>query len=253
MRVSGFNSFQSFFSKRFSSSEANHHPSASDSTQHHPVKFNQVGLPGRCYKQKVHDLIVMYESGKLQMKDFPADHSVSGDWETWSKKGKGTDRCPGGEVKKTGDYCWKFLSDREDSFPMGVSVRYGPYNNTPHYHQEPECFYVLKGQSMLNVAGRYVEVSKGDVISIDRSAIHDLTVSKETTFAHLWWFPDHAPWKSVKYYWRKDAKNPQALKAFNRVDHMKKAAGLDKLDHTTPQSTHDCSPLSRYRNSFLFA
>lgn len=198
-----------------------------DSTSNAPTMYSSSGMPKACKNAAAEKIIKDYESGALKFANLPKDDTVKTGWETWDGKG-GIKNCPGGAVNKTGDYCWKWISRPTDGrTPMGVSVRFGPYDNTPHYHKQAECFYVLKGESMMNVQGGMEPYKKGEIVHIEGNAIHDMAIVKPEPFAHFWWYPNDTDWDSFEYHWRKTTlRNPEIQAAFDRVDRMRTDAGM---------------------------
>jgi mannose-6-phosphate isomerase-like protein (cupin superfamily) len=199
-----------------------------DSTSNEPVVFATAGLPKECRNPVVERIIRDYESGRLGFEAMPQDDTVKDKgWKTWGAGGGEAD-CPGGAVAKKGDYCWIWMSrPLVGGTPMGISVRFGPYDNVPHYHRQGECFYAMKGQALLNVNGAFKPFVKGQAIYIEGNAIHDLPVVKPEPFAHLWWYPNDTNWDAFQYHWRRTTKRLFDVQAaFDRVDRMRLEAGL---------------------------
>jgi len=197
-----------------------------DSTKNIPVKYSKFGFPDGCFTPEAKKIIEDYESGRLAMEDFPCDDSVPGIWQTWDENG-GTKKLPGGKVTRPGQYGWKFLSDKKQGAPMGISVRFGPYDNEPHFHREAEWFYVLEGETLLNVNGKLQPFKKGDIVFFEENAIHDMVIVKPAPFAHLWGFPHDSDWKTFQYYKRENTMvHPAVQSVFDSVDEMRLAIDL---------------------------
>ncbi len=197
-----------------------------------PVPYVQAGFPKECDVpgakniQKAKELIEAYEKGKISIDQFPCDDSVPGIWQTWGANGSVVP-IPGGEINTPGQYGFKFLSDRKDSTPLGISARFGPYDNIPHYHREPEWFYVLQGEALLNVGGSFHPFKKGDIVYFEENVIHDMIIVKPELFVHFWGFPFDPDWKSYAYYTRENTReNEQIQRIFDEVDEMRTAAGI---------------------------
>ena len=190
-----------------------------DSTSNQPQLYREKGIPKACKNPYVEKIIDAYETGKLALADLPVNPNLKTGWENWQGV------CPGGKVSKPGDYCWLWMEKPktlDEGIPMGVSVRFGPYDNTPHYHKQMECFYVLEGEALLNVRGRYVPFKKGEVVAYEGNAIHDMPVVKRGAFAHFWWYPNDSDWDSFQYHWRSTTlRNPNIQAVFDRVDRMR--------------------------------
>ena len=133
-----------------------------DSTKNKIIRASD-GIPSKYATPEILKIISDFESGKITIDTAPHDSSVKGVWETWDDNGS-VKEVSTGKVTKQGEYAWKFLSDKKDGVPMGVSVRFGPYDNAPHYHKQGEAFYVIEGECLLNVNGKLVPFKKGDFV-----------------------------------------------------------------------------------------
>lgn len=215
-----------------------------DSTSNTPQVYKEKGMPKACRNDYAEKIIKAYEAGQIVLADLPVNPNLKSGWENWQGV------CPGGKVSKPGEYCWLWMEKPKkmrDGVPMGVSVRYGPYDNIPHYHKQMECFYVLEGEALLNVQGEYIPFKKGEVIAYEGNAIHDMPVVKKGAFAHFWWYPHDTDWDSFQYHWRATTlRNPDIQAVFDKVDRMRTKIHLAPSGSVTVQDWYN-----RYGNQLL--
>ncbi len=197
-----------------------------------PQPYAQAGFPldpatcGGESMYKARDLIDAYEKGDMTIQDFPCDDSVPGIWQTWGKNGEFVP-LPGGEVTRSGQYGFKFLSDRPDDRPYGISTRFGPYDNIPHFHREPEWFYALEGETLLNINGELRPFKKGDIVLFEAGTVHDMVLVKPGKFTHLWGYPFDSDSSSFVYYNRENTREiPEVQAVFDEVDRMRINYGI---------------------------
>lgn len=191
--------------------------------------YAEDGLTEACAHPKIKEVIDAFESGETHYLDFQSDETVTKGWETFAPDG-GFMECPVPEPKKTGDYCWKWLSDpvevSDEQLPFGVSVRMAPADSRPHYHAQRECFYIFEGETLLNVDGKYEKIEAGSVVDSGPNAIHNWIVVKPGTYAQMYWFPQDGNFETFVYGRRDNTASPISQEVWDRLDGMRAAEGI---------------------------
>ena len=188
-----------------------------DSTPYLP----QDTMPLACKNDKVAQYIKDWEAGKIDFNTIKADSSIPEDQQYC----KGLD--DQGNIHKVVNcdvknapvgYFWKELSD----YPEVIGITDGAKtDHEPHYHAQPECYYIVKGKTKFLADNRFVDIKKGQYVYIPGNTIHNIPFYEGTGV--LYWYPKNAHFNGFKYYWRKDVKNLRvAEEAFDRVDAIRK-------------------------------
>eukprot|EP00121_Abeoforma_whisleri_P005142 Awhi_evm1s4652 len=92
-------------------------------------------------------------------------------------------------------------------------------DHEPHFHAEPECYYVVNGQSKTLTTQGFQVLSTGQYFYIPGWTIHNTPILNDDGLGVLYWYPGQSNFSSFKYYWVKDVQdNNQAISAFEGVD-----------------------------------
>ncbi|MGO3346324.1 MAG: hypothetical protein ACTIM4_13790 [Marinomonas sp.] len=117
-------------------------------------------------------------------------------------------------------YLWKELSDS----PIVIGITNGSKSDhAPHFHGQPECYYVVSGGSKTLADNKFKTLTLGQYFYIPGAAIHNTPILTNKGLGVIYWYPKNAHFDGFKYYWRKDVKNLHvAEEAFDRVDAIRK-------------------------------
>lgn len=116
-------------------------------------------------------------------------------------------------------YIWKDLADA----PVVIGITDGGMSDhEPHYHPQPECYYVTNGEGKTLADGKFVSLKKGQYFYIPGNTIHNTPIY-EKGLGVIYWYPKNAHFAGFKYRWRRDVKYLlPAEEAFDRVDEIRK-------------------------------
>ncbi|MBV7315665.1 cupin domain-containing protein [Shewanella sp. NIFS-20-20] len=190
-----------------------------DSSPHVP----QDTMPEQCRDPQVEAYIADWEAGKVNFSTIQPNDSIAKD----QRFCKGLD--DQGNVLEVKDcdlnnapvgYLWKDLADA----PMVIGITNGgKSDHEPHFHGQPECYYVVTGQSPTLADNKFRPLKKGQYFYIPGNHIHNTPIMTDEGLGVMYWYPNNAHFNGFKYYWRKDVKNLRvAEEAFDRVDEIRK-------------------------------
>jgi mannose-6-phosphate isomerase-like protein (cupin superfamily) len=125
-------------------------------------------------------------------------------------------------------YVWRMLAD----FPIVIGITRGvKSDHEPHFHKEDECYFVIDGCGVTLCNGAYTKLEKGHYFYIPGNTIHNTPILDQG-LSVLFWFPNHAHFSRVRYYWKRDvAGNDEALERFETVDRIR-SEHLRELTHS---------------------
>lgn len=182
-------------------------------------------------------IIKQFERGEITLKSAKSDLSVPPSERmclTYDEKGqyKESRNC---DSKDTLDgVYWKVLMNNPQAIgAMGISG--GEWK--PHYHAQPECYYIIKGKAKILIQNKYQDIKKGQYNYFPGNAIHGFVVEEnEGTFEALYWWPKNANASGFHYYWKNSVTNMRvAEEAFDRVDAIRKRdLGLPPVEYGPP-------------------
>ena len=117
-------------------------------------------------------------------------------------------------------YVWKQLCDT----PIVIGITKGiQSDHQPHYHNEIECYYVLKGKAVTLCNNQYIELNEGDFFYIPSNTIHNTPLLYDNIEFHLlYWFPNNSNFNTFQYYWIHNVTNQQAIDRFRQVDEIRR-------------------------------
>jgi mannose-6-phosphate isomerase-like protein (cupin superfamily) len=139
-------------------------------------------------------------------------------------------------------YVWKQLCDT----PIVIGITKGIHSDhDPHYHPEPECYYVISGKAKTLCNDQYIELQKGDYFYIPGNTIHNTPIlpcdsdsmDGEAPFSVLYWFPVNHTFSSFQYRWKRNTTDPEILLRFQKVDEIRKRDLLLEPYETKPTTT----------------
>ncbi|MGL4475832.1 MAG: cupin domain-containing protein [Shewanella sp.] len=180
-------------------------------------------IPEQCRDPQVEAYIADWEAGKINFATIQPNDSIAKD----QRFCKGLD--DQGNVLEVKDcdlnnapvgYLWKDLADT----PMVIGITNGgKSDHEPHFHGQPECYYVVTGQSPTLADNQFHPLKKGQYFYIPGNHIHNTPIMSDEGLGVMYWYPNNAHFDGFKYYWRKDVKNLRvAEEAFERVDAIRK-------------------------------
>ncbi|MGL4668088.1 MAG: cupin domain-containing protein [Saezia sp.] len=193
-----------------------------------PVPFDsspytpQNTLPEECRNPQVEAYISDWEAGKVNFTTIQANDSIAKDQrfcKTLDDEGNISEAQNCDRKNSPVGYIWKELSDS----PVVIGITDGgKSDHEPHFHGQPECYYVVNGQGMTLADNQYVPLTKGQYFYIPGNAIHNTPIMGEEGLGVIYWYPQNAHFDGFKYYWRRDVKNLRvAEEAFDRVDQLR--------------------------------
>ncbi|WP_025821232.1 cupin domain-containing protein [Shewanella marina] len=194
-----------------------------------PVPFDsspylpQDTMPAQCSDPQVEAYIKAWEAGEINFSTIQPNESITQD----QRFCKGLDN--DGNILEVKDcdvknapvgYMWKDLSD----YPVTIGITEGgKSDHEPHFHGQPECYYVVTGGSKTLADNKFRSLEKGQYFYIPGNAIHNTPILEERGLGVMYWYPNNSNFAGFKYYWRKDVKNLRvAEEAFDRVDEIRK-------------------------------
>jgi mannose-6-phosphate isomerase-like protein (cupin superfamily) len=192
------------------------------SSYHLPQKT----MPLLCSHPLVEKYIHGIENGAITFENIESDESVI------DKVPKTMD-AHGNIIESNGNpydspigYVWKQLCDS----PIVIGVTKGIHSDhDPHYHPEPECYYVISGKAKTLCNDQYIELQKGDYFYIPGNTIHNTPIlpcadsmDGETPFSVLYWFPVNHTFSSFQYRWKRNTTDPEILLRFQKIDEIRK-------------------------------
>lgn len=179
-------------------------------------------MPAACRNPEVEAYIRDWESGKVNFKTIQANDSIAKD----QRFCKSLDDAGNiSEIKSCNykdspvGYIWKELADA----PVVIGITDGGMSDhEPHYHPQPECYYVTNGEGKTLADGKFVSLKKGQYFYIPGNTIHNTPIY-EKGLGVIYWYPKNAHFNGFNYHWRRDVKYlTPAEEAFDRVDEVRK-------------------------------
>ncbi|MGI3004466.1 cupin domain-containing protein [Shewanella algae] len=194
-----------------------------------PVPFDsspyvpQDTMPEQCRDPMVEAYIRDWEAGKVDFNTIKANSSIAEDQrfcKTMDDKGNIMEAKNCDLKNAPVGYLWKELSDS----PVVIGITNGgKSDHEPHFHGQPECYYVVTGESPTLADNKFRQLKKGQYFYIPGNAIHNTPIMSDKGLGVMYWYPNNAHFDGFKYYWRRDVKNLRvAEEAFDRVDAIRK-------------------------------
>lgn len=190
-----------------------------DSTPYSP----QDTMPVQCSNPEVEAYIADWEAGKINFNSIQSNSSIAADQrfcKTLDDDGNVLEVKDCDKSKSPVGYIWKELSDS----PVVIGITDGgKSDHAPHFHGQPECYYVVTGGSKTLADNKFQSLSLGQYFYIPGATIHNTPIMSDKGLGVMYWYPNNAHFDGFKYYWRKDVKNLRvAEEAFDRVDEIRK-------------------------------
>ena len=188
-------------------------PTPSTSTSFMP----QDTIPEKCRNAKVEAYIADWEAGKVDFQTIQPDDTI-----VPGKACKTYNPLTGGVITlptcnpKLIPAGWKELSDSPTVIGITLAIQ---GDHEPHYHSQPECYYVAEGRSRVLAGDKYPWLEKGQYLYVEGDAIHNTPFTESGRFSLIYWFPGNANWDTFNYYYRKNTSHSEeAVAAFDSVD-----------------------------------
>ncbi|MCC4834870.1 cupin domain-containing protein [Shewanella sp. 10N.7] len=190
-----------------------------DSSVHAP----QNTMPIQCSNPEVEAYIADWEAGKIDFNTIQANDSIAKDQrfcKTLDNEGNVLEAKNCEVANSPVGYIWKDLADS----PVVIGITNGgKSDHEPHFHGQPECYYVVNGGSKTLAENKFQPLEKGQYFYIPGNAIHNTPILEDKGLGVMYWYPNNANFDGFKYYWRRDVKNLRvAEEAFDRVDEIRK-------------------------------
>jgi mannose-6-phosphate isomerase-like protein (cupin superfamily) len=190
-----------------------------DSTPYSP----QDTMPEQCSNPEVAAYIADWEAGKIDFTTIQANSSIAAEQQFCKSLDDDGNVLVIQDCDKTKSpvgYIWKELSDS----PIVIGITDGgKSDHAPHFHGQPECYYVVNGESQTLADNKFKKLTTGQYFYIPGATIHNTPIMSDKGLGVMYWYPNNAHFNSFKYYWRNDVKNLRvAEEAFNRVDEIRK-------------------------------
>ncbi|MCG9714758.1 cupin domain-containing protein [Shewanella insulae] len=190
-----------------------------DSTPYSP----QDTMPEQCSNPEVEAYIADWEAGKIDFTTIQANDSIAADQrfcKTLDDDGNILEVKDCDRTKSPVGYIWKELSDS----PVVIGITDGgKSDHAPHFHGQPECYYVVNGEGQTLADNQFKKLGTGQYFYIPGATIHNTPIMSDKGLGVIYWYPNNAHFDGFKYYWRKDVKNLRvAEEAFDRVDAIRK-------------------------------
>ncbi|MGL6123900.1 MAG: cupin domain-containing protein [Shewanella sp.] len=194
-------------------------PVPADSTPYVP----QNTMPEQCSNPAIEAYIADWEAGKIDFNTIKPNDSIAADQrfcKTLDDHGNVLEAKNCDPKNSPVGYIWKELSDS----PMVIGITNGlKSDHEPHFHGQPECYYVVNGSSKTLANNKFETLAKGQYFYIPGAHIHNTPILNKEGLGVFYWYPNNAHFDGFKYYWRKDVKNLRvAEEAFDRVDAIRK-------------------------------
>lgn len=190
-----------------------------DSTPYSP----QDAMPVQCSNPMVEAYIADWEAGKIDFTTIQSNSSIAADQrfcKTLDDDGNVLEVKDCDKSKSPVGYIWKELSD--SPMVMGITDG-GKSDHAPHFHGQPECYYVVNGEGKTLADNKFQTLATGQYFYIPGATIHNTPIMSDKGLGVMYWYPNNAHFDGFKYYWRKDVKNLRvAEEAFDRVDEIRK-------------------------------
>ena len=190
-----------------------------DSTPYSP----QDTMPVQCSNPEVEAYIADWEAGKINFNSIKSNSSIAADQQfckSLDDDGNVLEIKDCDKSKSPVGYIWKELSDS----PVVIGITDGgKSDHAPHFHGQPECYYVVTGGSKTLADNKFQSLNLGQYFYIPGATIHNTPIMSDKGLGVMYWYPNNANFNGFKYYWRKDVKNLRvAEEAFDRVDEIRK-------------------------------
>ncbi|WOT04918.1 cupin domain-containing protein [Shewanella youngdeokensis] len=190
-----------------------------DSTPYAP----QDTMPVQCSNPEVEAYIADWEAGKIDFNSIKSNSSIASDQQfckSLDDDGNVLEIQDCDKSKSPVGYIWKELSDS----PTVIGITDGgKSDHAPHFHGQPECYYVVTGESQTLAQNKFQKLALGQYFYIPGATIHNTPIMTDKGLGVMYWYPNNAHFDGFKYYWRKDVQNLRvAEEAFDRVDEIRK-------------------------------
>ncbi|MCK8046197.1 cupin domain-containing protein [Shewanella sp. 1CM18E] len=190
-----------------------------DSTPYAP----QDTMPAQCANPEVEAYIAAWEAGEIDFTTIKSNSSIPADQQfckSLDDDGNVLEIADCDKSKSPVGYIWKELSDS----PTVIGITDGGRSDhAPHFHGQPECYYVVTGESQTLAQNKFQKLSLGQYFYIPGATIHNTPILSDKGLGVMYWYPNNAHFNGFKYYWRKDVQNLRvAEEAFDRVDEIRK-------------------------------
>ncbi|WP_028767429.1 MULTISPECIES: cupin domain-containing protein [Shewanella] len=190
-----------------------------DSTPYAP----QDTMPEQCANPEVEAYIAAWEAGEIDFTTIKSNSSIPADQQfckSLDDDGNILEIADCDKSKSPVGYIWKELSDS----PTVIGITDGGRSDhAPHFHGQPECYYVVTGESQTLAQNKFQKLSLGQYFYIPGATIHNTPILSDKGLGVMYWYPNNAHFNGFKYYWRKDVQNLRvAEEAFDRVDEIRK-------------------------------
>ncbi|RTR37202.1 cupin domain-containing protein [Shewanella canadensis] len=190
-----------------------------DSTPYSPEDT----MPAQCSDPMVEAYIADWEAGKIDFNSIKSNDSIAVDQrfcKTMDDEGNIMEAKNCDLKNAPVGYLWKELSD--SPMVMGITNG-GKSDHAPHFHGQPECYYVVNGEGKTLADNKFQTLGTGQYFYIPGATIHNTPIMSDKGLGVMYWYPKNAHFDGFKYYWRKDVKNLRvAEEAFDRVDEIRK-------------------------------
>jgi hypothetical protein len=197
----------------------NHSPNRSlfsISTSFLPQKM----MPENCSHPIVEKYISEIEKGEYDFDTIPYHESIPENdrvIKTLDLNGNVIISPNGNPLESPVKYVWKQLCDH----PIVIGITLGVKgDHEPHFHHEPECYYVVQGSTKTLCQNKYIDLTKGDYLYIPGDTIHNTPIVGDNEFSVLYWFPNHSQFSTFQYYWKKNSA-AECVELFQKVDEIR--------------------------------
>jgi mannose-6-phosphate isomerase-like protein (cupin superfamily) len=203
--------------------------------------FPQKTMPNNCSHPLVEKYIRGIEAGLFSFETLEPDESVQ-DKRTKTMDSTGNIiESNGNPLESAVGYVWKQLCDH----PIVIGVTQGvDSDHDPHYHLEPECYYVISGKAKTLCNDQYIDLQRGDYFFIPGNTIHNTPIlptaatattvtttetetetggvsTGPTPFSVLYWFPMNHTFSSFEYRWKRNSTDCEVIDRFRKIDHIR--------------------------------
>ncbi|MBR9728143.1 cupin domain-containing protein [Shewanella intestini] len=194
-------------------------PIPADSSPYAP----QDTMPEPCANPEVEAYIADWQAGKIDFTTIKSNTSIPATQQfckSLDDNGNISEIADCDKSKSPVGYIWKELSDS----PIVIGITDGgKSDHEPHFHGQPECYFVTNGETKTLAQNKFQTISKGQYFYIPGATLHNTPILSDKGFGVLYWYPHNAHFDGFKYYWRKDVKNLRvAEEAFDRLNKIRK-------------------------------
>lgn len=113
-------------------------------------------------------------------------------------------------------FVWKEILDE----PIIIGITRGvKSDHEPHYHLQPECYYVTEGETVTLANNSFMTFKRDQYLYIPSNTIHNTPIMNET-FGVLYWFPNDKHFENVEYHFASQA-TCEDIEQFNKVNEIR--------------------------------